>query len=136
MQDRNLHLTLVFIGELGNDAAIDLARAVANVSFAPFDWTIDRAGCFDRARVAWIAGPLTPQLAALNAALRELLDLRAVAYDRRQFVPHLSLWRDLRNFNGAGPLAEVIPWRIEQVALFASARDYQGPVYRRVDPGP
>lgn len=135
MQDRNLHLTVIFIGELGSNAATDLAHALATVGFAPFNWTIDRVGCFDRARVAWLAGPLTPQLEALNAALRGLLDLSTVAYDRRPFVPHVTLWRGVRAFYGAGPLAELIPWRIDQIALFASARDRCGPVYRRVDPG-
>ena len=136
MQDRNLHLTLAFIGELANDAAADVARAVASVSVVPFDWTLDHAGSFKRARVAWLAGPPAPQLDALNATLRGLLDRRAVAYDHRPFVAHVTLWRDVRAFSGTGPLSERIVWRIGGIALFASARDRNGPVYRRVDQGP
>jgi 2'-5' RNA ligase len=135
MQDRNLHLTLVFIGELANDAAAEVARAVASVRFAPFDWTLDQAGSFKRARVAWLAGPPTPQLDALNATLRGSLDRSAVAYDHRPFFPHVTLWRDVRAFSGTGLLAETIVWCIGGIALFASARDRSGPVYRRVDLG-
>jgi len=133
MQERNLHLTLVFIGELGTEAAARLAHALARFEFAALDWIIDRAGRFPRARVAWLAGPSTPQLDALAVALRALLDRQAIAYDHRAFVPHVSLWRDVREFGAIGLLPQPIVWRMDDVALFGATRDGDGPVYRRID---
>lgn len=133
MQDRNLHLTLVFIGELTVDATNQLAHALANFQFSAPDWIIDRAGRFPRARVAWLAGRSAPQLDALTTALRDLLDRQAIAYDHRPFVPHVTLWRDVREFGGSGPLPKPIAWRISSVALFGAMRDSDGPLYRRID---
>ena len=132
MQARNLHLTLAFIGELETAAATSLAPSIDDLMLPPFDWTVDCMGWFPRARVAWAGGPTNPALEASVNAVRARLDALGVAYDRKAFVAHVTLFRDVRAFACSGPLAEPIPWRTEHVALYAAARDERGPVYQRV----
>src|SRR5512147_2264267 len=132
MQARNLHLTLAFIGELEPTRAATLARDCDDLAAEPCDWTIDTLGSFPRARVAWAGGPVTQQLAACAARARARLDQYGVPFDRKSFVPHVTLFRDVRRFDCAGALAEPVPWRTAHVALYAAARDADGPVYRRV----
>lgn len=132
MQARNLHLTLAFIGELEPDRAATLARDCDDHAAEPCDWTIDTLGSFPRARVAWAGGPVNEQLAACAARVRTRLDQYGISFDRKTFVPHVTLFRDVRRFDVAGPLAEPVPWRSAHVALYAAARDADGPVYRRV----
>jgi 2'-5' RNA ligase len=132
MQARNLHLTLAFIGELEPDRAATLAHHCDDLAAEPCDWTIDTLGSFPRARVAWAGGPVTQDLVTCAARARARLDQHGVAFDRKSFVPHVTLFRDVRHFDCAGPLAEPVPWRSAHVALYAAARDAGGPVYRRV----
>ena len=130
MQARNLHLTLAFIGEL-DAAAPSLAPSIDDLMLQPFDWTVDCLGWFPRARVAWAGGPTNLALEASVNAVRAQLDALGVAYDRKAFVAHVTLFRDVRAFACSGPLAEPISWRTEHVALYAAARDERGPVYER-----
>ena len=132
MQARNLHLTLAFIGELDAAAATGLEPSIDDLALQPFDWIADSLGWFPRARVAWAGGPTNPALETSVNAVRAQLDALGVAYDRKAFVAHVTLFRDVRAFACSGPLAEPIPWRTEHVALYAAARDERGPIYQRV----
>ncbi len=132
MQARNLHLTLAFIGELDPQRAHTLADDCSDLAAERCDWTIDTLGCFSRARVAWAGGPLNEQLAGCAARARTRLDERGIPFDHKAFVPHVTLFRDVRRFDCAGALADPIPWRSDHVALYAAERDERGPIYRRV----
>jgi 2'-5' RNA ligase len=131
MQPRNLHLTLAFIGELDAAAATTVVRAGA-IEADPFDWSVDSLGWFPRARVAWAGGPENERLTAAVAAARASLERLAVPFDRKPFVPHVTLFRDVRRFDCSGPLSPPVPWHTAHVALYAAERDERGPVYRRV----
>jgi len=132
MQPRNLHLTLAFIGELDAIRAADAARACAAAS--GFSWSIAATGAFARARVAWAGGASNPAVEAAARAARAALDALGVAYDRKPFVPHVTLFRDVHRYVG-GTLSRAIDWGTEHIALYAAAHDEAGPVYRRVATG-
>lgn len=130
MQPRNLHLTLAFIGDMESVGATALARAIESLAIEPFDWALDTLGWFPRARVAWAGGAGNEALDAAVSAVRAHLDAQCVGYDRKPFVAHVTLFRDVRTFGCSGPLPEPLPWRTERVALYAAARDDRGPLYR------
>ncbi|HTN50294.1 MAG TPA: RNA 2',3'-cyclic phosphodiesterase [Burkholderiaceae bacterium] len=134
MQPRNLHLTLAFIGSLDEAAALRVADAAAEFASECFEWNIDALGWFGRARVAWASGAINPQMGAAVARARTCLDRLGIEYDRKPFVPHVTLFRNVRRFPCSGPLAPPLPWRTAMVALYAAARDADGPVYRRIEP--
>lgn len=135
MQARNLHLTLAFIGDLEDAHARALAISCADLADVTCDWTIDRIGSFPRARVAWAGGPVDEPLADCVARARRRLDELGIAYDHRPFVPHVTLFRDVRRVEGAGALEAPLRWETDHVALYAAARDRNGPIYRRVAAG-
>lgn len=136
MQPRNLHLTLAFIGEIDAPEATELARNCRDLEGDTFDWSVDCLGWFPRARVAWAGGLVTETLAIEVARVRTHLDEFSTSYDRRPFVPHVTLFRDVRQFDCSGPLAEPVHWRTAQIALYAAARDESGPLYRRIEATP
>ena len=94
MRRENLHLTLAFVGALDGGRARRLAAALAAEPAAPFDWTLDAVGAFAAARVLW-AGGADPRLDSLAARARALLDALGVRFDRRPFVAHVTLLREL-----------------------------------------
>jgi RNA 2',3'-cyclic 3'-phosphodiesterase len=134
VQARNLHLTLAFIGELDAARAAEVAQAARKLQPQQFDWSIDQIGWFLRSRVVWIGGPIDEPLTAAAASARAALDELAIGYDHKPFVPHVTVFRDVRAFDRAGPLTESLRWRTCHVALYASTHDRHGPVYRRIDP--
>jgi 2'-5' RNA ligase len=134
MQPRNLHLTLAFIGNIDAPAASGVARACDALSIDSFDWSIDRLGWFPRARVMWAGGEVNAPLESAVDQVRAQLDELDVGYDRKPFVPHVTLLRDVRHFNRSGPLQTALPWHTAHVTLYAAARDERGPLYRRVGP--
>lgn len=135
MQARNLHLTLAFIGELEAEHARALARGCQDLAGDVFEWTIDSVGSFPRARVVWAGGPVDQRIADFVAHARGRLDQLGVAYDRKPFVPHVTLFRDVRRFDAGGPLDPPVRWTTDHAALYAAERDRDGLLYRRVDTG-
>lgn len=134
VQARNLHLTLAFIGELEAERAEVLAHDCSDLSDADFGWTVDAVGSFSRARVVWAGGPVDQRLADCVARFRQRLDGLGIVYDRRPFVPHVTLYRNVRGFDAHGPLEPPLRWSTDHVALYAADRDREGPLYRRVVP--
>lgn len=137
MQARNLHMTLAFLGETDaahRDAAI---AAAAHVHTMPFALSIDRSGYFKQGRergIVWVGCTMTPELSALVAGLRTSLESAGVGFDRKPFVPHVTLLRDARAPTARMVFAPV-PWTVRHFVLIASTRDAQGPRYR-IDSGP
>jgi 2'-5' RNA ligase len=133
VQARNLHLTLAFIGSLDEPAARRVASAAADLAELTFDWTIDAIGWFARSRVAWAGGAATAAMGAVVARARARLDEIKLDYDRKPFVPHVTLFRNVRRFAASGPLEAPLQWHTSTVGLYAAAHDAAGPLYRRIE---
>lgn len=125
MRADNLHLTLAFIGELDEARAAKVAAALEALSFDSFGWTLDAVGAFERARVLWAAGPDCAPLAALAQRARALLDELRVRYDRKPFVAHVTLLRDLTRDEArraAALIAPPVAWRADRPQLLQSVQ--------------
>lgn len=134
----DLHLTLAFIGELPEARARAVAAALAQRFTPPAPpWQLDHLGAFDRARVLWAGGPPHPGLDAVAAEVRARLDAAGVAYDRKRFVPHVTLLRKLP-LEAATELAEraaiapPIPWAMGAPVLMAASPSPGAPRYTPV----
>lgn len=90
----NLHLTLVFLGEVEPSRVASLHRAADEVEADRFGIDLDEIGCFPHAGVAW-AGfrDPPPALLGLQAALADRLALQGLDRETRPFAPHLTLVR-------------------------------------------
>lgn len=134
MRPENLHLTLAFIGELPEAAGAKVAAACAALPWPTCDWHLTEIGFFARPRVLWAGGPVPAVLANIASRARGLLDALQVGYDRKPFVAHVTLLRDVRRFDGPRAIAPPIAWPIREVALYRSGRDENGARYFRVEP--
>ena len=134
MRPDNLHLTLAFIGDLPDEAGTRVAAACAALPPPACEWNLDTLGYFARPRVLWAGGPLTVELGAIADGARAVLDRLGVGYDRKPFVPHVTLLRDVRRFRGPQQIDPPIPWPIRRIGLYRSGRDDKGARYFRIDP--
>ena len=134
MRRENVHLTLAFIGALETGLAQQVAVRLAAEPFAPFDWTLDAIGAFAGSRVLW-AGGTDAQLDALASRARCLLDQIGVPFDRKPFVAHVTLLRNVPREaarEAAQAIEPPIPWHASAPVLLESRADAQGVRYTPV----
>lgn len=130
---KNLHLTLVFVGNINERQLACLKQAAGNVNTGPFSLQLDCYGYFGR-RALWLGCRNNP------AALQQLHDALSVATaersgfqaETRPYVPHVTLRRNLppeapARSSAADP-AETIKWPVKSFSLMLSEQN-QGSVH-------
>ena len=88
---QNLHLTLAFIGETKEASAVK--EAMRQVKYKPFRLSLSEMGSFGDLLFAGLKG--NQGLAAIVKDLRSALDAAGIEYDRKKFVPHITLIRKM-----------------------------------------
>ena len=86
---QNLHLTLAFIGEVKDSATVK--NALKTVSFKPFRLSLSDMGCFGD--LVWVGMRGSRGLSAAVKNVREAPDAAGIDYDRKSFVPHITIIR-------------------------------------------
>lgn len=126
----NLHLTLLFLGDVAADRVESLDDIGGTVAAArrhrPFTLVLDRFGVFDRARVAWLGGPAVEAGRLLVEDLADGASGCGLDLERRAWRPHVTLFRRV----GARPRLPApapIDWPVCDFALIESipGRPYQ-----------
>jgi 2'-5' RNA ligase len=100
VEPENLHVTLLFLGEVDDRELPAVCRAVQNALAAQpaFPMTVQGAGCFPnprRPRVLWVGiGQGVQQVVAVHDVLEEpLLALGCYRREERRYTPHITLGR-------------------------------------------
>ena len=129
------HVTLAFLGdttETGVRACMDVLDELARFSLEPA-LVPNRLGTFGRPHdcTLWLGFKRDDALEEVASELRERLDWRGVPFDRKAFLPHLTLAR--RAALPAGPLPTAgFPerCRVSTITLFKSDLQREGAVYQ------
>jgi 2'-5' RNA ligase len=133
-RESNLHLTLVFLGDVPRDrlnSLVALGEHVASRS-QPFPLALQRIGGTSY-RIAWIAPEkIAEPLHALQAALAQALAAEDFPRERRMFRPHVTLARECTRSTHHGSIPP-IGWRVERLSLVASTLRHGGSEYREID---
>jgi 2'-5' RNA ligase len=145
VEPENLHLTLLFLGEVDDRDVPAVCRAVTECcrEQEPFRMSVETIGCFPnlrRPRTVWIGvGEGTQEVVTLHDALETtLLELGCYRREDRQFTPHVTLGRVKHD---GGPLHELAAlltkkadWQagevsVREVLVMSSELMPQGPIY-------
>ena len=114
---QNLHVTLAFIGELG-EGELTSVRENSPPRVGRIDLVIDTLGYRKRAQLLWAApGTVPPALFALEAGLWDRLADIGMTRDRRAYLPHVTLARR------AGPVSDTltpVSWPVTEIVLVES----------------
>jgi 2'-5' RNA ligase len=125
----NLHLTLVFLGDV--DAA-DLARLAApppSVTALRFHLRLDRCGAWPHAGIGWLAPSEIPApLAALQARLSLWVESLGFALEQRAFRPHVTVLRKARGRMDEAGIAP-LDWPVQDWVLVRSHLAPEGAGY-------
>lgn len=96
--ERQLHLTLRFLGEVAESriGPIEAALAVPGAAARPFELAFGEVGAFpslDRPRVLWVGVDGGPELPAVHESVQEALGEVGFEPEERAFRPHVTLGR-------------------------------------------
>jgi 2'-5' RNA ligase len=92
----NLHLTLRFIGEVGEIMAEDIDESLRRIRAPAFDLEIGGLGTFDGGRRAyqlWVGARRSPALMHLQEKIESAVVRAGCPPERRRFQPHITLAR-------------------------------------------
>ena len=97
----NLHLTLVFLGEVSDNLEL-LHKAMNNVTVSPFSITISGDGRFkrDRGDIWWAGVEENGSLNLLQSQLSKALLDTGFPVEERKYTPHLTLAREVQAKDG------------------------------------
>ena len=104
-EPENLHLTLVFIGEVSPNK-VDKIKAIMDiVTFDPFTVTIKRLGTFSRGTLWWAGLHEDKPILVFQREIEHKLTLCGLEPDGRKYRPHITLGREV--------VTDIKPWQIE-----------------------
>jgi RNA 2',3'-cyclic 3'-phosphodiesterase len=135
----NFHLTLRFIGEVGEDLAADIDAALARLEARPFVLQLAGTGVFGNGstpRSLWVGVERNAPLATLRDKIERALVRTGLPPEPRKFAPHVTLAR-LKNpapasvaaFLAASAQFRAEPLAVDAFSLIASVQTKAGSVY-------
>lgn len=126
----NLHITLVFLGNVQEQDMPGLVVAAGRLKIPRFSLLIDRCGWWKRAKAAWLAPETTPApLLELVEQINGLSMSAGLPVEKRDYSPHMTIARKVTRPVTAIPF-EPIRWDIRDFCLVESVTHTQGARYQ------
>jgi 2'-5' RNA ligase len=134
----NFHLTLRFIGEVGEDVAADIDDALGRLRARGFTLQLAGTGVFggERPRALWVGVERRPELVSLRDKIEQALIRIGLDPEPRKFAPHVTLARlrdpaldMLAEFLAANAQFRAPPLPVEHFSLIASFLTKAGSIY-------
>lgn len=129
----NWHITLAFIGHLDDDKRDELIELLKVYQWGEtFKASVRNFGAFpafEQAKILWMGlAKGSEQVEALAQQLRHRLDEMEITYDKKPFVPHITLAR-LRSLKNCSKLADngkmkqEVNFQVEEINLYNSEKE-------------
>ncbi len=144
----NIHLTVVFMGDVEEGTLVEVKESVANAckTYGPFDASVSGIGIFGSLnfpRVLWVGllGDIE-RMGHFKAALEKRLEPFGVKREERAFRPHLTLGRFKQGFDEKERLSGFIErfraikgpsLTFKELCLFKSQLTPQGSIYTKLE---
>ena len=127
--ERNLHLTLAFLGEADEATQARLISAAAQQRCPPFSVHLDQTGWFQRARAAWVGPSEWPnELNVLARALRRHGEKLGLGNGEQGYRPHITLSRKAAEAPEALPAPDFV-LQADRFCLYRSVSTPDGVHY-------
>lgn len=125
----NLHLTLVFLGELNPDKVEKIKSAMNRVGGRPFRLSFSGFGRFKRrgGDIHWAGVEKSQELTAIQKQLEFELEASDFALEDREYSPHMTLGREVRLSDPSadiygGLASEIKEMTVKRISLMKSER--------------
>ena len=126
-QDRNLHLTVVFLGENAPERLGEVQEAMDAVAVPPFFLHIGGIGYFRREEgdIFWAGVERSDALTELHRQTYSELQKRGFPLEKRSFRPHLTLVRQAvlkQEYDHGAFVVPAVKMKVEALTLMKSER--------------
>jgi len=126
----NLHLTLVFFGEVDLNTRACIEQAVSSVRTPGFCLILDRIGYWRRSGILWAEATSIPEpLQMLVRILNENLACCGYTQESRAYRAHVTLARHVRKCKRQFTMDPVV-WRVDRFSLVESQLHPNGARYQ------
>ncbi len=130
MRADNLHMTLLFLGEMERARLPQLIEAAGKVSVPSFGLVLDRLSFWRHNRIGYAASQeKVPALDQLVVALQQELMAAGFQFDRREFKTHVTLLRNVRQILESQVVAPMT-WPVDAFVLVESVATDRGVRYQ------
>ena len=136
----NMHLTLRFVGDIGEGAAEDVDASLATVQAPAFELRLagfDSFGSGRRMRAVWVGFDPSPALRHLREKVESAVVRAGFPPEGRKFTPHVTLARlkgttsaRVRDFIETQDDLALAPFPVRRFTLFESFLGHGGARYR------
>ncbi|WP_084582739.1 RNA 2',3'-cyclic phosphodiesterase [Sphingomonas azotifigens] len=140
--DDQLHCTLRYIGEVDRPLAEDIAIALGNVRFAPFELALAGVGTFDtrgRPNALWAGLRPHETVTQLHHKIDQALVRTGLAPEGRAYLPHVTLARMSAAAGATDPFCEThaglasAPFPVDHFLLYESHLGREGASYEAIE---
>ena len=126
---QNVHVTLVFLGNVDVAFELLIKRSVAGISFKPFVLTFDLLSYWSRPKILCLTcSQLDDEVEMLVDALNREVASCGLQTDTRPYQPHITLARHAKYLPDIK--LEPIVWRAESFCLVESCSEPEGVCYK------
>lgn len=129
VQPQNIHVTLVFLGNVKAASELLIKHSVTGISAKPFILTFDQLSYWSRPRILCLScSKLVDEVELLVTALNTEVASCGLQTDTRPYRPHITLARHAKYLPEIK--FEPIVWRAESFSLVESCSEPEGVNYK------
>ena len=140
-EPKNLHLTLKFLGEIGENKLEGVKEKLKDIKYSSFETEVKYVGFFDNRKKGKRYGPIWLHLTNCNALQKEIDDKLKELFDKeRRFMSHLTIARVKKIGNRKKFLKKLkeikipeIKFIVKNFKLKKSILTKQGPIYEDIE---
>ena len=132
----NLHLTLVFIGEVNDDSVASVCNTLKTVEFSRMEIKVGRVGYFPESKeLIWAGIEGNRYLNDLQNRICISLEESGFRFVKNRFFPHITLVRNYHSekvFNSRSVFRKPFSFTADSFSLMSSELDKDGPKYTEI----
>ena len=141
VREGDLHLTLVFLGQVQEAFAADINDAFSALEHPGFSISVEGFGTFGHAKphTLWAGVTLSDELSHLQKKVSQAAHSVGVEIEHRKFIPHITLARltdspmdRIQNFIAANSPLHLAPPPVRAFSLFQSLGTSDGNTYQKL----
>ena len=136
VQPHNLHVTLVFLGQVETETESLIKQSAAAISAQPFTLIFDSLSYWSRPGILCLTSlqPAPNEAVTVASELAATAANRGLQTDSRPYTPHITLARHARYLPGL-KFAPIV-WRAEAFCLVESCSEPDGVCYKVIQQWP
>ena len=125
----NLHVTLVFLGNVDTESELMLRQSVNGIKVEPFKLHFDQLAYWSKPRIlCLLSGHYDEQLFSLFSQLKRMVEQCGIKTEERPYKPHITVVRKASKLIDINPFS--IEWPVQSFCLVESCSTEDGVRYQ------